>query len=40
MAEKAGFGHFMMKEINEQTKAVQDIWGYVIKNNGIDLLSI
>ena len=38
-AEKAGFEHFMMKEIHEQPKAVQDTLGSVIKNNCIDLSS-
>lgn len=36
-AEKAGFEHFMMKEIHEQSKAVQDTLGAVIKDNAIDL---
>ena len=31
-AEKAGFEHFMMKEIHEQPKAVQDTLGSVIRN--------
>ena len=39
-AEKAGFEHFMMKEIHEQPKAVQDTLGSVIKNNCIDLSSV
>lgn len=39
-AEKAGFEHFMMKEIHEQPKAVQDTLGSVIKNNCIDLTSV
>lgn len=39
-AEKAGFEHFMMKEIHEQPKAVQDTLGSVIKNNYIDLSSV
>ena len=30
-AEKAGFEHFMMKEIHEQPKAVQDTLSSVIK---------
>ena len=38
-AEKAGFEHFMMKEIHEQPKAVQDTLSSVIKNNCIDLSS-
>lgn len=39
-AEKAGFEHFMMKEIHEQPKAVQDTLGSVIRNNCIDLSSV
>ena len=39
-AEKAGFEHFMMKEIHEQPKAVQDTLSSVIKNNSIDLSSV
>ena len=39
-AEKAGFEHFMMKEIHEQPKAVRDTLGSVIKNNCIDLSSV
>ena len=39
-AEKAGFEHFMIKEIHEQPKAVQDTLSSVIKNNGIDLSSV
>ena len=39
-AEKAGFEHFMMKEIHEQPKAVQDTLSSVIKNNDIDLSSV
>ena len=31
-AEKSGFEHFMMKEIHEQPKAVQDTLNSVIKN--------
>ena len=36
-AEKGGFEHFMMKEIHEQPKAVQDTLNSVIKNDVIDL---
>ncbi len=36
-AEKAGFEHFMMKEIHEQPKAVQDTLSSVIKTGTIDL---
>ena len=39
-AEKAGFEHFMMKEIHEQPKAVQDTLSSVIKNNCIDFTSV
>ena len=39
-AEKAGFEHFMMKEIHEQPKAVKDTLGSVIKDNAIDLSSV
>lgn len=39
-AEKAGFEHFMMKEIYEQPKAVQDTLSSVIKENHIDLSSV
>lgn len=36
-AEKAGFEHFMMKEIHEQPKAVQDTLNSVISGGVIDL---
>ena len=39
-AEKAGYEHFMMKEIHEQPKAVQDTINSVIKNGAIDLSSV
>lgn len=39
-AEKGGFEHFMMKEIHEQPKAVQDTFDSVIKNGTIDLSSV
>ena len=39
-AEKGGFEHFMMKEIHEQPKAVQDTLNSVIKNGVIDLSSV
>ena len=39
-AEKAGFEHFMMKEIHEQPKAVKDTLSSVIKNNAIDLSAV
>lgn len=39
-AEKAGFEHFMMKEIYEQPKAVQDTLNSVIKDGRIDLSAV
>ena len=39
-AEKAGFEHFMMKEIHEQPKAVKDTLNSVVKDGEIDLTSI
>ena len=36
-AEKAGFEHFMMKEIHEQPKAVSDTIASVVKDGRIDL---
>lgn len=39
-AEKSGFEHFMMKEIHEQPKAVQDTLNSVIKENIIDLSAV
>ena len=36
-AEKAGFEHFMMKEIHEQPKAVQDTINSVLRDGKIDL---
>lgn len=39
-AEKGGFEHFMMKEIHEQPKAIQDTLNSVIKENAIDLSSV
>ena len=39
-AEKAGFEHFMMKEIHEQPKAVKDTLSSVIKNDTIDLSAV
>ena len=39
-AEKAGFEHFMMKEIHEQPKAVKDTLGSVIKDDCIDLSAV
>lgn len=39
-AEKAGFEHFMMKEIHEQPKAVEDTLNSVIKDGQIDLSAV
>ena len=39
-AEKAGFEHFMMKEIHEQPKAVEDTLNSVLKDGVIDLSEI
>lgn len=39
-AEKGGFEHFMMKEINEQPKAVEDTLNSVLKDGKIDLSEI
>lgn len=39
-AEKAGFEHFMMKEIHEQPKAIQDTLHSVVKDGKIDLSAI
>ena len=39
-AEKAGCEHFMMKEIHEQPKAVQDTLSSVVKDGQIDLSEI
>ena len=39
-AEKAGFEHFMMKEIHEQPKAVQDTLNSVLKDGQIDLSEV
>ena len=36
-AEKAGFEHFMMKEIHEQPKAIRDTINSVVQNGKIDL---
>ena len=35
-ADKAGYEHFMMKEIHEQPKAVRDTLNSVIKNRSVD----
>ena len=39
-AEKAGFEHFMMKEIHEQPKAVKDTLSSVIQSDTIDLSAV
>ena len=39
-AEKAGFEHFMMKEIHEQPKAVADTIASVVKDGRIDLTAL
>ena len=39
-AEKAGFEHFMMKEIHEQPKAVSDTLNSVLKDGAIDLSEV
>ena len=39
-AEKAGYEHFMMKEIHEQPKAVSDTLNSVVKDGAIDLSEV
>lgn len=39
-AEKAGFEHFMIKEIHEQPKAVSDTLNSVVKDGAIDLSEV
>ena len=39
-AEKAGFEHFMMKEIHEQPKAIRDTLNSVVKDGVIDFTDI
>ena len=39
-AEKGGYEHFMLKEIHEQPKAVQDTLNSVLKDGAIDLSSV
>ena len=36
-ADKGGYEHFMMKEINEQPRAVQDTLDFALENGRIDL---
>ena len=39
-AEKGGYEHFMLKEIHEQPKAVQDMIGAYVKGNAIDFSEV
>ena len=39
-AEKAGFEHFMIKEIHDQPRAVSDTLNSVIKDGKIDLSEV
>ena len=39
-AEKAGFEHFMMKEIHEQPKAIRDTINSVVRDGKIDLSGV
>ena len=39
-AEKGGYEHFMMKEINEQPKAIEDTLNSVLKGDAIDLSEV
>ncbi len=39
-AEKGGFEHFMMKEINEQPRAIEDTLNSVLKDGEIDLSAV
>ena len=39
-AEKAGFEHFMMKEINEQPQAIRDTINSVVRDGKIDLSGV
>ena len=39
-AEKAGFEHFMMKEIHEQPKAIQDTLNSALRDDRIDLTEV
>ena len=39
-AEKAGFEHFMMKEIHEQPKAIQDTLNSALENDKINLTEV
>ena len=39
-AEKGGYEHFMLKEIHEQPKAVQDMIGAYVKDGAIDFSEV
>ena len=39
-AEKGGYEHFMLKEIHEQPKAVQDLYVYLLKDGVIDFTEV
>ncbi|MEF2877286.1 MAG: glutamine--fructose-6-phosphate transaminase (isomerizing) [Blautia sp.] len=39
-AEKGGYEHFMLKEIHEQPKAVQDTVGAYVKENAVDFSQV
>ena len=39
-AEKAGYEHFMIKEIHEQPKAIRDTINSVVKDGKIDLSGV
>ena len=39
-AEKAGYEHFMMKEIHEQPKAIADTLNSVLKDGKLDLSAV
>ena len=39
-AEKGGYEHFMLKEIHEQPKAVQDTVGAYVKDGRIDFTEV
>lgn len=39
-AEKGGWEHFMLKEIHEQPKVIEDTINYVVKNSDIDLTEV
>ncbi len=39
-AEKGGFEHFMMKEIHEQPKVIEDTYTSVVKNGKIDFTNL